>query len=193
MRLFLAIYPPKEYLDYCRDVLRKLEKEKRNIRPIKPELVHLTLRYVGPQVVEASAEAIAIGLKARAGQYTKPTYYTEDLSLGVMGQHDPRVLMTNIDETADHRTLVNEVHGVIKEFQFEDVINWKEQDDVGPHISFARVKPNVGPRVARDLRKVVKALEVELPAPFQAEEMFLVRSDMGIDGPVYTKIERIKL
>ena len=59
MRLFIALYPTKEYLDYFRDVMRAFAKEKRNLKPIDIEQVHLTLRFVGAKVSGASKNAIA--------------------------------------------------------------------------------------------------------------------------------------
>lgn len=193
MRLFVGIYPTPEYLAYFREVIREFDKEKRNLKPINLEQVHLTMRFIGGRVSDFSKNAILAALKENEGKFSKPLIHMKSLDFGFMSQQNPRVLMASIERTKDLDHLTNELHHVIRDQGFKDTIIWKQQQDSQYHMSVARLKPNAAPSVGRRVREIAKEVRLSLPGDYQATEMYLVQSVLTQKGPVYKRLERIEL
>jgi 2'-5' RNA ligase len=193
MRLFLAIYPPKTYLDYFRDVIRKFDKEKRNLKPINLEQMHLTVRFIGANVGITSKNRITQALRELEGNFPKPNIHIDNLSFGFKYQYDPRVLIANIEPNDDLDDLVNMIHRTIREQKRRDTIIWKQPQDHKYHISLARLKPAATRSTGRDIKEILKTINLETPPDFVPEEMHLVESVITKTGPIYKKLESIKL
>lgn len=194
MRLFLAIYPPKSYLDFVRDTLRKLDKEKRNILPVVLDQIHFTVRFMGANVSVSTKQKLAKELLRHAGSYSKPAIELEDLQIGFPGQHHPRVIMYTVKQNDDLSDLVNEAHRAVRTVDAKDTILWKDRDSRELHISVARLKPAaVTGSSIRRVKDLIKEIEMVPPEPYYPEEMYLVQSTVTPRGPVYKKLERIKL
>ncbi len=193
MRLFLAIYPTKEYLDYFRDVIRKFDKEKRNLKPINLEQMHLNVRFIGANVGPTSKNRITQALLDNAGNYPKPVVSIDNLSFGFKYQYDPRVLIANIEPNDELDDLVNMIHHTIRDQKRRDTIIWKQPQDHKYHMSLARLKPAATRSTGRDIKEILKTVNLEKPANFVATEMYLVESVITKTGPIYKKLESIKL
>ncbi len=193
MRLFLAIYPPKEFLDYFRDVRRALDKEKRNMRFIEPEQIHLTAKFIGSKVNSPSKNAISSELQRHAGSYPKPTLTIEGVSLGFPRQHDPRVVMANISPEYDLEELTEVLHKQIRSLKRRDTIRWKQRNEADFHISLGRLKPAATKSAGREVKELIKEINLPIPEPFKPTEMYLVASEITPRGPKYKKLESIRL
>lgn len=194
MRLFLAIYPPKEYTKYFGEVYKKLDKQKRNLQPTPYDQVHLTLRFIGANVSEPSKNKILELLMRFEGQYSKPTIGVESIQFGFERQRDPRHLIANIAEDQDLSDLNNEVFQLIKSLRLKDTIRWKDKHSNDFHITLARMKPTATKSSGKIIRKLVEDTKnVAIPASFTPEAYDLVESVVKQDGPVYRKIATIKI
>lgn len=195
MRLFVAIYPPKEVLDYVRDTLRQLDKEKRNIIPVPLDQIHFTLRFIGPSVSISTKQKLAKELLKFSGNYPKPQLNIGDFSLGFPGQHHPRAMFFDLIDIDPLEDLVDVVHRRIREVGAKDTILWKDRDDRDFHITVARLKQsavtNSGIHRVKDIIADMKMAE---PPTFTPTEMYLVQSDIPrVGAPVYKRLERITL
>lgn len=193
MRLFIGIFPPKQYLDYFRDVMREFSKEKRNLKPINLEQIHLTMRFIGPNVSLGSKNKIAAELVKNAGQFPRPLIHMEKLRFGFPRQHDPRVLLAEIERTDDLDELTNKLHKIVRHVGQDDTILWKSHLDKEYHMSVARLKDAATRSTGRDVKEILNGIDLIMPDDFQAEEMYLVQSEMTPQGPIYKKLEQIKL
>lgn len=194
MRLFLAIYPPKEYTKYFGEVYKKLDKQKRNLQPTPYDQVHLTLRFIGANVSEPSKNKILELLMRFEGQYSKPTIGVENIQFGFERQRDPRHLIANIAEDQGLSDLNNEVFQLIKSLRLKDTIRWKDKHSNDFHITLARMKPTATKSSGKIIRKLVEDTKnVEIPASFTPETYDLVESVVKQDGPVYKKIASIRI
>lgn len=192
MRLFIGIYPNQEFLAYFRDVTRELDKQKRNLRFISLEQLHLTLRFIGPNVSLGSKIEIANALLKQAGQYPKPVINLTGLRLGVPGQHDPRVVIADVEENQDLDSLVNMMHRAIRQVGKKDTILWKTKVDHNYHISLARMKDSATRSTGREVKDIIREIDIPIPPAFQATEAYLVQSELTRRGPVYKKLEQIR-
>lgn len=193
MRLFLAIFPPKEYLTYFRDVLRMYNKVKRNLKPIPMEQIHLTLKFIGANVSEHSKDEIFATLKKFEGEFPKPTISIDKMQFGFNYQKFPKVLMGNIEEDQGLEDLADVVHQKIRELYLSDTIRWKMKHANDFHISVARLKDTATNSSGKFVGNITKDLKLTPPAPFQPEEMVFMESILTPQGTVYKRLEGIKL
>lgn len=193
MRLFLGIYPPKEVLDYIRDVKRSLDKEKRNLRFVEPERLHITLRFIGSKVEQATKNKISAELQRHAGSYPKPKINIEGISLGFPRQKDPRIIMANIEADYELEELVHRLHKNIRSLKRRDTITWKQRNEADFHITIGRLKPSATKHTGYRVQELIDKMHIPAPEPFYADEMYLVSSEPTNNAPVYKKLESIKL
>ncbi len=194
MRLFLAIYPPQEVLSYVREVVRGLDKEKRNLKPIPIGQVHLTAKFFGAKVSVSSKQKIAREFLRHAGSFPKPKIEISHVQLGFHKQQKPRVVLLNVENDPDLDDFVNYAHQLTRSLKLRDTIKWKQKDFNDHHISVARLKDAaVNNSTIRRVKNLVNELDIPLPEPFVVEDAYLVRSNLTNKGPVYEKLEKIPL
>lgn len=194
MRLFLAIFPPKEYTRYFAEVYRKFDKQKRNLKPTPYDQVHLTLKFIGANVSEYSRDEIINIFKKFEGQYSKPLIKIDNIQFGFERQRDPRYLIANIAENDGLQNLSDEVHKLIKSLKLRDTIRWKSKFSNDFHITLARLKPSSTKSTGRIITKLVEDTKpIPLPEPFIPESFELMESVIRADGPVYQKLVTFKI
>lgn len=193
MRLFIGIYPSTEYLEYFRDVFRVFDKQKRNLKPINLEQIHLTLRFIGANVSLGSKNQIAKELVRQSGSYPRPNIHIDRLQFGFPRQHDPRVLLASIGVNHELEDLVDRLHKTVRAQKRSDTILWKSDLDNNFHMSLARLKPAATRSTGREVFEILHGINLPTPPDFQATEMYLVDSTLTRKGPVYKKLEQIKL
>jgi 2'-5' RNA ligase len=193
MRLFLALYPPQSYLKYITEIMREFDKEKRNLRNVPLEQIHVTLKFIGSEVSLASYEEIHKMLKQFEGQYVKPEIKNHGVHLGFPGQIDPRHLIINIESTDTLLELSDTVHKLIKHLGLRDTIKWKDKQFNEFHVSIAKLKDSASSAKGKDIRRMAASLRTKIPEAFYPEEMVLVESILENNVPKYRKLASIKL
>jgi 2'-5' RNA ligase len=194
MRLFVAIYPPKEYLDLVRDIMRKFDKEKRNLRPVPLDQVHLTVRFIGSKVTVSSKQKIAKQLAKFSGSYPHPIIAINKLHLGFPRQNYPSILYLSLQPNQELNEFVDAVHKNVREVGLRDTILWKKNDTRNYHLTVGRLKPAaVHKSFIRKMQEAVKKIELPTPETFSPTEMYLVESTVTPTGPVYKKLDRIAI
>jgi len=58
MRVFLGIFPPAEVVNDFRSFKQQLKKQKQNLRFVPAPDVHLSVKFLGTNVSQASAELV---------------------------------------------------------------------------------------------------------------------------------------
>lgn len=193
MRLFLAIFPPKEHLDYFRDTLRHYNKQKRNLIPVPLEQTHLTLRFIGTKVFGESKDLIVNELKKQEGHFIAPEINLTSIQFGFKKQTFPRILMANVEDTNSLHKLSEQVHSVVRALKRKDTIHWREKYSNDFHITIARLKDTATKSSAKDVKSLTSELKLKPPAPFIPSEMFLMQSIPTNQGNIYRKLERFSL
>lgn len=194
MRLFLAVYPPKEYLDYCRDVVRKFAKEKRNLQAAPIDQIHVTMRYIGPRVSDAHADSLIEEFKQHQGNFGKAELKMKRVQFGFPYQKDPKIVLVDLEDNDSLQSITDSAHGLIKKFKYRDTITWKERKKNDYHMTLARLKPTA----TRKQGKFVQSIVTEIPSPelepVTVEDMYFVESVIQRGStPKYRRLERIKL
>jgi 2'-5' RNA ligase len=193
VRLFVALFPPKDYQDYFRDVLREFPKVKRNLKLMNIEQVHLTLKFIGPFVEERSKNLIIDGLKSVEGDLKSPEITLEKVRFGFPKESYPTILMSKVKSSEGLVDLTDDVHNIIKDLRLIDTLRWKNKHDDDFHFTLARLKKSATKSDGKKVNEIASQINLELPKSYFPTEMFLVESVITAKGPSYKKLERISL
>jgi 2'-5' RNA ligase len=194
MRLFIGIYPDANLLRYCRDVYRHFDEEKRNLKEIPLEQIHLTVRFVGARVSDNSKNELLAALREVHDLLPRPTIKLKRLQFGFSRQHDPRVLFADVEPTPELIELQDKINFVIKKLDFQDTVTFKSHKEKTFHISIARLKPAATRSTGRKVRELLSTLNLPFPEPFVADRIDAIQSIINDrQKPVYRNLESIKL
>ncbi len=192
-RLFVGIFPPQEYIAYFRDILRKFDKEKRNLRNVSVDQMHITMKFIGAHVTEASKDLIWEEIQRHKGNYPKPEIKVDRLQFGFHYQTEPHVVMAHIAENQELKDLTNILHGLIRSLRLKDTIRWKEKGSNEFHVSLTRLRPKASKSLGKSVKEISKQIDIAAPPPFIADHLDFVESKITPTGPVYRKLGSVEL
>jgi len=180
IRAFLAVDPPREVLDEIgriQDRLRNIIQG--DIRWVRPEGIHLTLKFFG-SISESDVANISQAVKNNTSN-VKP------FTLGIrrVGAFPdvkrPRVLWLGMDGDVEILIrLQKKVDAELQNYGFG-----KEERSFKPHLTLARIKD---PRGLIGLVKIMEKSEDYAAGSFSAGGLNLFKSDLTPKGAVYTKL-----
>ena len=179
IRAFLAIDLPEEIRDRIRDIQDRLKTNLKGIRWIRPEGIHLTLKFLGniPQ-----NDVLNI-----SGMIEKHTKYVGPLMLkvGTVGTFPnlkrPRVLWLGIGgETEQLLTLQKKIDATLEDCGFK-----RETRTFSPHLTLGRIKSH---KEIRGLSQAIGDGKNFAAGSFHADGLTLFKSDLTPKGAIYTKL-----
>lgn len=183
MRLFVAIELPDEVLRQISGVRAKLDRGFRDITWVRPEGIHLTIKFLG-EVDEERVSVLTDALDA-AKQGVMP--FT--VKVGRIGAFPdmsrPRVLWAGVDGKGGLIQLQRNIEDALFKLGFE-----KETRPFSPHLTLCRIKSfKEGSRLA--------ALALELKgapdAEFKVSSYALIKSVLSPKGAEYSIVKRFIL
>ncbi|MFH2219387.1 MAG: RNA 2',3'-cyclic phosphodiesterase [Pseudomonadota bacterium] len=179
IRTFVAIELPDHVVASIRKVQEGLRSYGFNVKWVRPENIHLTLKFlgdIGTADTKKVGDAIAVSMKEHA-----PVSLTAK-GIGVFpGIKNPRVIWVGItgrqnELLALQNRLENELAGI----GFP-----REKRPFNGHLTLGRVKQKIDPRRLVEAIEEFGGFESE---PFAAGEVVLFKSDLKPTGAVYTKL-----
>jgi 2'-5' RNA ligase len=181
IRAFLAIDPPEEILREIGRIQERLQRMIRGeVRWVRPEAIHLTLKFFGDIPENAVANIAMVMDEAAAGEAPLT------LMIGGAGvfpdQRRPQVLWLGMD--GDVPRLLNfqkEIEGRLRIAGFP-----AEERPFRPHLTLARIK---SPRGLIGLEQALEKGEKYAAGQFTAAGIGLIRSELTPRGAVYTKLK----
>jgi RNA 2',3'-cyclic 3'-phosphodiesterase len=179
IRSFLALDPPEEILreiGRIQDRLRKLIHG--DIRWVRPESIHLTLKFFGdiPESDVANISAVAGKAAASVGQF--------EFGIGGAGvfpdMKRPRIVWLGMNgDVARFVAFQKELERALEETGFS-----REERPFRPHLTLARIKSAQGlTGLAEAFKKVDPSTE-----RFTATGLNLFKSDLTPHGAIYTRL-----
>src|SRR5262245_30427722 len=165
---------PRDALAAWRD---ELVAGRRDLRPVRPEALHVTLVFLGWQD-EAAAERSAALTFGAAGDGPSPRL----TAAGVrpLPPRDPRLFALDLE---DEEGRAGAVQGAIAAALEAERIYKPEKRPFWPHMTLARVK--------RGERRVPPLPQLPAPSePFEASHLTLYRSTLRPQGAVYDPLAR---
>jgi len=195
-RLFLAVPLPGPVVTLVDTVSRSLQGEEWPVRWTAPGNAHITLHFLG-EVEPERAQLLRMALGGVIAQHHRFDLRTADLGV-FPNMKRPRIIWLGLYGPA-HRlhTLREAIGELLQSLEFE-----LPENEFHPHITLGRVRDARKTRV-RDLPAAIRTrLEAasasgevshKRPVPVPVDEVVLVRSHLGKDGPRYEVLERFPL
>jgi 2'-5' RNA ligase len=186
LRLFVAIELPGE----VREALSRLQHELQRrglerLRWVRPEGIHLTLKFLGPTPAERlpAIENALVGAVEGGAEH--------ELALGKLGTFGgsrPRVLWMDLTGHVDAiRRLQERVESAMNGLGFE-----REARGWSPHVTLARVRPETAREAAGAISRAMPDVEIRTGL-IPVREVSLMRSTLRPSGAVYERIAAFPL
>lgn len=185
-RLFVAIELPEAVHRRVEQVTAQLAGAGWRAKWVKPEGVHLTLKFYGNVAVER-VDALSAALAAAVSNHAPFTLRVS--GPGVFpAPRRPRVLWLGLEGELDALSaLAGAVERASVPLGFA-----AEERPFRPHITVARVRPEQQATIS-GLEDHFARLAALPPIPFRVEHLALIRSQLRRDGPLYTAVRRFAL
>ena len=180
----MALCLPADIIDHMSGLQTALKARGLRLRWVKPQSVHLTLKFLGEIPLEAVAE-IGRALH-RASQETVPLALTVQ-GMGVFpGIRRARVLWVGLGGQVE---ALQSLYSRIED-ELADLGLAREKRGFKAHLTLARMK---GPVPSRELLAAMEETGNYEPRPFLARRLTLYKSDLRPQGAVYSPMVEIDL
>jgi len=189
IRTFIAIELNKTIRDELADIQSKLKISGADVKWVKPENIHLTLKFLGA-VEKNKIDTIKNILDSTTSQI-EPF----DVALSVLGGfpnlNSPRVIWVGIDVGARHAVplLVNKIENALSKLGFP-----KDDRPFSAHITLGRVH---SPKNKQQLKKIIDDINknghTSKCVPILIDHITLFQSSLTETGPIYHILHEAKL
>lgn len=184
IRTFIAIKISPELEAELHTFLEALRKIRCDVKWVKPEAVHLTLKFLGnirPEEVEKVFDAVRSAVRD-VSEFR--------LRSGEKGAFPslkrPRVLWVGLGEKGDHNltTIQNSLEEELSELGFE-----RQARKFHPHLTVGRV------RSPKNIEEVTRRfMEYQFPEiEFAVDQILIMKSDLTPKGAIYTVQKAVSL
>lgn len=188
IRAFLAIDLPAEVKAVLADLVEHLRQAHvRGLRPVRPEGVHLTLKFLG-DVPTGQVEPI-VNAVSRVGAECGPFRLGLDGVGAFPNRGAPRVLWVGMaGELEPLRALQSQIEDGVEALGFA-----RERREFSPHLTLARLNESAGPADKRRAAELLNTTTLRPHSPFQVASVSLIRSILRPKGAVYEQIANMRL
>lgn len=190
MRLFLAVFPPKEILTSFKETQLRLEKYKRSLRFVDPSIIHVTVRFLGGFVGERSLKLLLSSLSRDISRFEAFNLRIKEARFGFPGRRWPRILYVSIMKNEKLEELINGINSSLSGLNLEDVEEYKYRKETF-HFTLARTRGRLNRSIVANIRRELE--RVELWEGFRVSSISLVESELRREGPVYKVVKEIHL
>ncbi|UCF31469.1 MAG: RNA 2',3'-cyclic phosphodiesterase [bacterium] len=182
MRLFLAIELDPSIKDSLRGAIEELRAARAPVRWVRPENLHLTLKFLGETEEEKAAELCSLLAGVCRGIWP---FEFDVLGAGVFpATSRPRVVWADIQEPSG---TFGKLYGLIE--TVTEPLGWKpERRGFSPHITLGRVKGNIN---LDRLKATIGDLKDRHWGTQRSDRLALYRSHLGPGGARYEVLRHI--
>ncbi|MCC6503092.1 MAG: RNA 2',3'-cyclic phosphodiesterase [Deltaproteobacteria bacterium] len=183
MRTFVAIKLPSEVTELLRTIQASLNRGLKGTSWVRPESIHLTLKFLG-EIDDAKVRDVAAGLE-KAAEGFRPF----SLEVGGVGAFPnaraPKVVWAGIKECAELTKLQKSVDERLSIIGFE-----AETRPFTPHLTLCRIK---SAEDGRALGRLIAGLGEQAKASFTVNSFVFMKSVLKPQGAVHTDIKEFAL
>ena len=190
MRSFLAIFPPKSLLRSFIEVQKKLYQYKRFLRFTKPSNIHITIKYLGNDTKESDIEKLMIELKRNLICFRQFNVRMNKLRFGFRSEKWPRIIFASIFKNDQLDKLTNIVNNTMNDFKLKTIHIYKVDNPIY-HFTLCRKRKDLSRNLINKMSSTLE--EICIDDGFIIEKVDLVSSKLKKKGPIYSKIDYIKL
>ena len=178
MRLFIALKIPVAVRENLAALLKSLQAISPETRWVRPESLHLTLKFIG-EVCETKLAAVRSVL-ATVRSDGPLTLRFRGLGFFPDEKH-PRVFWAGIEASPNLKTLAADIDGATEKLGVPP-----EQRPFSPHLTLARFEP---PRLPEKLRAAVQENAERDFGSLHSGKFHLIESKLKPSGAEYTTVE----
>ncbi|MFO8034289.1 MAG: RNA 2',3'-cyclic phosphodiesterase [Candidatus Bipolaricaulota bacterium] len=180
MRLFFCVELPEDVRRLLTERSRELRRKLGTAKWVTPENMHITLRFLG-ELGEDTAREIQ-DMAAELAKEAEP-FQVELETLGAFPRAE-RARVLWVGPAARHERFARLAHGLEEAVQAAGLP--PERREASPHVTLARF------RSPRNVAQVIAPLP-EGPLAVPVEELVLMSSVLGPQGPTYSPVARLPL
>lgn len=183
VRVFLAIELPDQAKSALASLVEQLKRAQvRGLRPVSPEGIHLTLRFLG-EVPKGQIESIVTAVSRVAIEH-RP-FSLRLRGVGVFpGSSQARVLWVGVEgDLASLLRLHQGIEGVLEELGFA-----RERRELSPHLTVARIRERTPSVERRQAGEALFSAGFEPGLDIGAECISLMRSTLLPHGARYNRL-----
>jgi len=179
IRAFVALKLPENIISSIKRIQEDLKLYRFPVRWVRPEKMHLTIKFFG-EIAESDIKKIGAEMNNCVGGYA-PLYLSAK-GIGVFpGIARPRVIWAGISGEA---SLLFDLRNAL-ENRFEEISFKREDRPFKGHLTIGRFRERADSGRLIDALKKFQSFESEI---FVAEKLYLYKSDLRPEGPVYTEL-----
>jgi 2'-5' RNA ligase len=186
LRLFVAIELPGEVREALSRLQHDLQRRSlERLRWVRPEGIHLTLKFLGAAPHEKVPEIEEALTDAAAGVAQHELVLGE---IGTFGGNRPRVVWVDLRGDLDPvRDLQERTERALNALGYE-----REARGWSPHVTLARVRPETAREAAKALPAALEGVRVPAGV-IPLREVSLMRSTLRPSGAVYERLTAFPL
>jgi len=182
MRCFIAIELPENIRSALSYIEGKLKKTNADIRWVKPENIHLTLKFLG-NVGDATVKKIIELMEKSCRRYNP--FYLEIKGVGMFpDKRYPRVLWVGVIDNNILKTLQKDIDDSMATIGFE------KDKRFNAHLTLGRFRSSKGKDAILD---AIRELEGDICGTIEVKSISLMESILHPEGARYTKITEVPL
>lgn len=187
LRLFVAVTLPPEVKETLAGVIGRLrEAGVPGVRPVAPEAVHITLKFLG-NVDAARVPDLAAALTA-AGDGAVPFQIALQGVGGFPSLEAPRALWAGVADGADGLAgLARQVDEACASAGFP-----RERRPFSPHLTLARMRDTASPSDRRRAGAALADAGGALAATFAVDAFHFIKSTLTQSGPRYESLHVVQ-
>jgi len=183
MRAFIAVELPDPVVDDLRRAATHIRGAGiRNLRTVRPEGIHLTLKFLG-DIEISQIEPVIVAMK-KAAQEVQPF----KLHLGETGAFPnfqrPRVLWAGVDgEMESLRTLQQSIEKAVEGLGVE-----AERREYNPHLTLGRIRGGASEEEGQKVAQTLLDTNLDESLSIPVDSISLMRSTLTPTGAVYERL-----
>ena len=178
MRLFVALEIPSAVRENLAALLKSLRAVSPQTRWVRPENLHVTLKFIG-EVPDTKLAAIRSAL---AGARSDQPVTLDFRGLGFFpNEKHPRVFWAGMEASPNLKDLAADIDRATEKLGIP-----REQRPFSPHLTLARFEP---PGLPEQLHSAVRENEVRDFGTLRTSQFHLIESKLKPSGAEYTTLE----
>jgi len=183
LRSFIAIELPEAVKSALSEFQQELEKCGADVRWVKPEGIHLTLKFLG-NINDKDVDRIVKTVEGTCKKYT--AFNLEIAGAGVFpNKKTPRVLWVGITGNGAFAKLQQEIEDAMASMGFE-----KENRKFVPHLTLGRFRSSIGKEALLDKIELQKDNKFGV---IDVKTVSFMKSDLSPAGAKHTRVAEILL
>lgn len=185
IRSFIAIDIPRNIKDIISEIQYDLKKSEADVKWVKPDIIHLTLKFLG-NIEEGQVEEIKKSMIQSASGIGPFSMRLTDIGVFPNIKY-PRVIWVGLEEESGRLLSLQErIEENLGPLGFDP-----EGRKFSPHLTIGRVKSFKGK--SRLVNLIHTRKDISINESIAVSEINLMKSELKITGPIYTVLEKVSL